>query len=406
MPPRYLKRKYPTRLKPCQERTVATCDLEPADGCCGVLPCKLCLEYEPYDSVIEYGSADFGASSWSGTVAGMTFVAYWERGYESGECEFVVVFNGEEVYRSDCYGGASCRDPGGEADVEVDYVAGTLRWSVYEPRELRLIDNPDTGCRDFFCGGCRCSCECLCVTITDVDNNVTNGELCDVSYECNAPTWAGTIGYSELSLTLARDEYGECIIVPTVDGVELEPTAAPGCGSMSAVFVDYSGNTIEVVCKQCSCVVECPCPCCPDCWSRVQTAVGGVLLAVAGEGGTDCGKPPGEGEGYEQEITFSCVDGNDVDNNVYAVFVSLSLTVRVYCDRAGEAWKAEYKSDATYQEWTEVAVTFACPSCSGVEPGGLVTGSFSFVAYDACETSGGMVTFPWNITIEITVECS
>lgn len=155
------------------------------------------------------------------------------------------------------------------------------------------------------------------------------------------------------------------------------------------------------------CCGDCPCPCCPDCWRRVVAAVGGILRAVAGPGGTDCGKPEGEdGGGYEQEITFSCVDANDINNNVYAVFISLSLTVRVYCNRDANNWKVEYKSLATGQEWTDTGVTFTCPSCSGVESGGLVTGTFSFVAYDGCETSGGVVSFPWNITIDITVECS
>ena len=406
MPPRYLRKSASTHLKKCKEFRIETCDTVKADGCCGVLPCKLCLEYETYADGISYGFAEFGSASWTGTVGGIAFTAYWERGYESGECEFVVIFGGEEVYRSDCYGGASCRDPSGSVETEIDYEAGTLTWSVHEPRELQLIDDPDTGCRTHFCGSCHCSCECLCVTITDTNNDLTTGELCDVAYTCDAPTWAGTVGYHELSLTLGRDEYGECIITPTVDGDELEPVASPGCGSMTATFTDYDGNVFEVACKECSCNVDCPCPCCPDCWSRVQTAVGGVLLAVAGEGGTDCGKPPGEGEGYEQEITFSCTDVNDETNNVYAVFVSLSLTVKVYCDRASENWKAEYKSDATGQVWTDTGVTFTCPSCAGVESGGLVTGSFSFVAYDGCETSGGPVTFPWNITIEITVECS
>jgi len=406
MPPRYLRKPASTHLKKCKEFRIGTCDTVKADGCCGVLPCKLCLEYETYADGVSYGSAEFGSASWTGTVGGIAFTAYWERGYESGECEFVVIFGGEEVYRSDCYGGASCRDPSGSVETEINYEAGTLTWSVHEPRELELIDDPDTGCRTHFCGSCNCSCECLCVTITDINNDAESGELCDVAYQCDAPTWAGTIGYHELSLTLGRDEYGECIITPTVDGDELEPVAAPGCGSMSATFTDYDGNIYEVTCKECSCNVPCPCPCCPDCWSRVQTAVGGVLLAVAGEGGTDCGKPPGEGEGYEQEITFSCVDGNDVNNNVYSVFVSLSLTVRVYCDRDAENWKVEYKSDATGQVWTDTGVTFTCPSCAGVESGGLVTGTFTFVAYDGCETSGGPVTFPWNITIEITVECS
>jgi hypothetical protein len=151
---------------------------------------------------------------------------------------------------------------------------------------------------------------------------------------------------------------------------------------------------------------DCPCPCCPDCWRRVLTAVGGILTAVAGEGGTDCGKPPGEGEGYEQEITFSCVDLADAVNNTYSVLVSLSLSVRLYCDRQAGNWKVEYRSDATGQVWTDTEVTFTCPACGDLPTGSLVTGTFSFVAYDECETSGGPVTFPWNITIEITVECT
>ncbi len=405
MPPRYLRKAASTRLKSCSERTVEACDTIPADGCCGVIPCKLCLEWEVEYEEIQHGSAEFSTASWTGTVGGHSFTAFWERNYD-GECEYVVTLGGEEVYRATCYEGASCRDPGGEVQVATAYLEGTLRWSKHEPRELHLIDDPDAGCRDHFCGSCRCSCECVCVTITDPNNGTESGELCDVAYPCDAPTWAGRVGYYDLSLTLGRDQYGECIITPTVDGLELAPVSAPGCGAMSATFTDYDGNTYEVACKECSCNVPCPCPCCPDCWSRVQTAVGGVLLAVAGEGGTDCGKPPGEGEGYEQEITFSCTDVNDETNNVYAVLVSLSLTVKVYCDRDAENWKVEYKSDATGQVWTDTGVTFACPSCAGVEPGGLVTGTFAFVAYDGCETSGGPVTFPWNITIEITVECS
>ena len=96
MPPRYLKRKYPTRLKPCQERTVAACDTVPTDQCCGVIPCKLCIEWESYDGDIFYGSAEFDTSSYTGTAGDGMFVAYWERN-ESNECEFIVTFDGVEV---------------------------------------------------------------------------------------------------------------------------------------------------------------------------------------------------------------------------------------------------------------------------------------------------------------------
>lgn len=156
---------------------------------------------------------------------------------------------------------------------------------------------------------------------------------------------------------------------------------------------------------ECCTCIDCPCPCCPDCWRRVISSVTGILVATAGEGGTDCGKPPGEGSDYLQEIGFSCVDLISAANNTYSVFVALSLSVRLYCDMANSNWKVEYKSDATNQVWTDTGVTFICPSCGDEPAGSLVTGEFSFVAYDACDTSGGPVIFPWNITITITVEC-
>ena len=268
MPPRYLRKASPTRLKPCQERTFEACETAPTDQCCGVIPCKLCLEWEVYGDAIAYGSADFGTSSWTGTVGGGSFVAYWERNTYD-ECEFVVTFDGEEVYRATCYEGASCRNPAGEVSASIGYDEGTLRWSVYEPRELALIDDPDTGCRDFFCGTCRCTCDCLCVTITEPDGNIIQGELCTSSYPCDAPVWEGTLGYYDLSIALGRDEYtGECIISLTANGEEPEPVFVTGCADMSASVTLYDGTIISVRCKQCSCGetdnTECcdgrPCP--------------------------------------------------------------------------------------------------------------------------------------------------
>lgn len=263
MPPRYLKRSSPTRLKPCQERTVATCDAVPADQCCGVIPCGLCIEWETaYD--IAQSSATFSTSSWTGTVGGISFVSYWERN-ESGECEYVVIFGGYEVYRANCYEGASCRNPAGEVETTVGTETGTLSWSVYEPRELELIDDPETGCRDFLCDSCRCSCDCLCVVITEYGGDVIRGEICDIAYSCDPPTWAGAVGYYELSLTLGRDQYGNCIITPTVDGVEMDAVAAPGCGSMAATITTPGGDTIQVDCKRCSCEQATPEDVCNPC---------------------------------------------------------------------------------------------------------------------------------------------
>ena len=256
MPPRYLRKQYPTRLKPCQERSIDTCDTEPTDSCCGVIPCKLCLEWQTYSGTV-YGHADFGTSTWSGSVGGGTFTAYWQRNYLSGECEFIVFFNEEEVYRAACYEGASCRNPAGSADAVIGYEEGTLRWSVYEPRELELIDDPETGCRDFFCDECRCTCERLCVDVSEVIAydfvDTYSGEIANTAYQCDPPVWEGTVGNFDLSLALARDEYGRCVIVPTVDGVEQAPVLAPGCANMTSTIVLEGGSQISVRCKLCDC---------------------------------------------------------------------------------------------------------------------------------------------------------
>jgi formylglycine-generating enzyme required for sulfatase activity len=181
-----------------------------------------------------------------------------------GECEYIVTLDDEEVYRATCYEGASCRNPSGDVHVSTAYLEGTLRWSKFDPRELALIVDPDTGCRDFFCGDCRCSCDCLCVTIVEPDGNVIRGELCTACYPCDAPVWEGTLGYYDLSIALGRDEYtGECIITLTANGEEQDPVFVTGCADMSASVTLYDGTVISVVCKQCSCSAVST-ACCPD----------------------------------------------------------------------------------------------------------------------------------------------
>jgi len=259
MPPRYLRRASPTRLKPCQERMIEACNNVSADQCCGVIPCTLCIEWQTaYDTY--QASATFGTSSWTGTLNGISFTAYWERNVE-GVCEFVVFFGGYEVYRATCYEGASCRNSSGEATATVGTDSGTLSWSVYEPRELALIDDPDTGCRDFFCGSCRCSCRALCISVREVIYSdfvdTYSGQIADVSYsDCDPPVWAGTVGNFEIHLVLGRDSYGNCIVTPTVDGLELEPVAVTGCADMSGTVELYGGSSFTFRCKQCSCVEE------------------------------------------------------------------------------------------------------------------------------------------------------
>lgn len=252
MPPRYLKPASSTRLKPCSEFTVEACDTAPADQCCGALPCTLCLELEIYGEATTYGTATFGGSSWNGTVGGLAFVSYWERNYLSGECEYVVTLDGEEVYRATCYEGASCRNPGGSVGVTIGYDAGTLTWTKHDPLPLPLTIDPDTGCNDFFCDSCRCTCDALCVELIDSFGAFMQGELGNVSYSCDPPVWEGTVGGLYLSLALGRDADGRCIITATVDGNEQDAVFAPGCGEMSAVIDLYGISQITVFCKGCS----------------------------------------------------------------------------------------------------------------------------------------------------------
>lgn len=262
MPPRYLRQPYPTRLKHCSEFMVEACDEVPADGCCGVLPCKLCLEFEVYGEESQAGSADFADNMWTGTVAGATFVSYWERN-EYGVCEYIVEIDGEEVYREHCGNGASCRDPSGSISITIGYDEGILTWSKYEPRELKPITDPDTGCTTFFCGNCRCSCRTMCIDVSEVlpygygeddSTDTYSGELPDVSTDdCDPPVWEGTVGSYFFSLTLGRDDYGNCILTPIIDDVELEPVAVTGCKDMTATFELEDGSAFTVRCKQCNC---------------------------------------------------------------------------------------------------------------------------------------------------------
>ena len=256
MPPRYLKPASSTRLKPCSEFMVEACDLAPADQCCGALPCALCLELETYADGISYGTATFGGSTWTGTVGGHDFVSYWERNYLSGECEYVVTLDAEEVYRATCYEGASCRNPGGSVGVTIGYDAGTLTWTKHDPRPLALIVDPDTGCNDFFCGTCRCTCRALCVEVAEVIAygfvDTYSGELSDSSYDdCDPPVWSGTIGNFEISLALDRDDYGNCVIRATANGEEVT-ISVTGCEDLSGTVELYDGSSFTFRCKDCN----------------------------------------------------------------------------------------------------------------------------------------------------------
>ena len=283
-------RKKENRLLKCAERTSDTCDPTETDGCCAVIPCEYCLEMDVYGEPVRYGLASFSETHWSGDVDGFSVIMYWERGYASGECEFVVEFNGEEVYRKSCYEGQSCRDSSDSAEVQAGYESGTLSWIRVEPVPLPHVVDPNTGCKTWFCGECECTCECLCVTVI-TDTFQCKGEACNIGYECEGPTWQGSIPCGslteyEVSVSLTRDEYdGGCIISGSFDTVlyqelvveqpgedpvivrvevsreqtELEAQVVSDCSQIFAEWEFYDGTVIRVACKTCDCdlVLDC-----------------------------------------------------------------------------------------------------------------------------------------------------
>ena len=266
MGPMYWMPQAPTRLRKCSERQTNSCDTTETDGCCAIIPCDLCLEFFVTPSTYSRGEAPFAVSGWSGTIAGATFLGYWEQDYQTGECEFVVAINGLVVYRKSCYEGADCRDPGDSTTVTIGESSGTLTWSVFESRPLEYIQDPDTNCRTYYCDDCDCSCEELCVDVREMLEfgfiDTYSGTISNTAYDCEPPLWEGTIGSFALSLALGRDEYGRCIITPTVNSVEQVSVLAPGCSAMTATIVLEDGSEIDVRCKRCDCgsdIVDCLC---------------------------------------------------------------------------------------------------------------------------------------------------
>ena len=140
MGPMFWRPGAPSKLRKCSEFRSDSCDITETDGCCAVIPCTYCLDWN--GSYSDTGIATWTGTGWSGTVNGWTVLLYWERGYESGECEFVVTVDGVEVYRNDCYGGQSCRESSDTVAAEIDGQAGTLTWTKFEPRPLEYIDDP------------------------------------------------------------------------------------------------------------------------------------------------------------------------------------------------------------------------------------------------------------------------
>jgi len=256
------------RVKKCSERRVDTCDHDATDDCCEVIACTYCLVWQEYGEPDQYGTAVWTGNSWEGSVGPISFRGFWERGYETGECEFVVEANGEEVYRKGCYEGQSCRDSSDETEVSIPYIDGTLSWNKDLKRPLPHVTDYGTTCKRRWCGDCECTCRCLCVTVTDPDGSVSTGMLCDTGYECDGPVWSGTIGGIHIDISLEADEYdNSCFLLIGTDYEEFEHDVTD-CTSISFSFEMYDGTLVEGACKTCEeCeadeppVVVCePCP--------------------------------------------------------------------------------------------------------------------------------------------------
>ena len=306
------------KLKKCSERRIPTCDQDATDDCCEVVACTYCLIWETYGENPEYGTATFTGNSWEGSVGPISFKAFWERGYQSGECEFVVEANGEEVYRKSCYEGQSCRDSSDEASVSIPYAEGTLGWSKDLKRPLPHVTDYGTTCKRRWCGDCECTCECLCVTVVDGYTGATSkGEICDSGYECTGPVWAGTVGDVELSISLEADAYDRsCFLAISADGEDFNQDVID-CTDISFSIEMYDGTIIEGRCKNCSCERFCePCPD-PDVYPVLTVSV--YPIAFCNVDPVDVvvtfneisqswsGSGPWSGTGDEISIILSCV---------------------------------------------------------------------------------------------------
>jgi hypothetical protein len=269
MGPEFWKPDKPSRLKKCSEFVSPACNPVATEGCCAVIPCSYCLTWDPYTGSTVYGTAEWNGTGWTGTIAGRAFVGFWEVGYESGECEFVVTLSGTEIYRVDCYGGQSCRDSSDSVATTIAEITGTLTWTKILHRPLEYEIDADTYCVRHFCGSCECSCLTLCATIIGADCCETRFLMSDVSYPCDGPEWYGSgmcgVTPYEATIRLTRRDYdGACILSGSVNGAELDEVELTACIGWTYTWTLYGGDVITVVCDDCDCdtTVACATGCC------------------------------------------------------------------------------------------------------------------------------------------------
>lgn len=254
MGPEFWKQDKETRLKKCSEKSLTCNDSETnTDGCCSVIACKYCVTWEEYGEPTVSDKTNSGDGMWQATPGGIEFAMWWERDPYTGDCELVVTFDNDEVYRKSCYEGQSCRDSSDFVEVDLPYLEGTLTWTKDLQRPLPNIRDYQTNCIRQLCSDCTCTCECFCVSVVKAyDCSTTLGEICDTAYDCDKPVWSGTVGEYAIEVSLDDD----CGLLATVDGVvyavEIEPYTSL-CDNFQATITLADDTVITLRCKECQC---------------------------------------------------------------------------------------------------------------------------------------------------------
>lgn len=253
------------RFKKCDQLHTEPCDITATDQCCAVIPCSLCLRWEVYGEPDVGGIAayDRDFNKWRGGFGTTQFEAYWQRNYQTNECEFIVELNGVVVAVRTC-ADLSCRNPGGNQSLTINYDHGILYWEVYERRTLPRSVGYD-GCPTFFCGTCECTCKTLCVTIRAAIYGSTftlDGQaFVRGTAECDAPVWSGSVdvalgGLREsiyVEFIMYRDDQtGDCLLGGSARGEHLIPQRMQAC-DVGATFELSDGTVIIAKCFACTC---------------------------------------------------------------------------------------------------------------------------------------------------------
>lgn len=238
----------PRRVKKCSERFTDSCDPTETDGCCSIIPCGYCLLLERYGEDDLIGEATFDGSQWYGTVGGNVFQSYWESAY--GQCEFVVLFNAEEVSRDPCYGAVSCKDASGSAGVTIGYDDWTLTWTKQENRPLPHVT--EDGCVKHWCGSCNCVCPELRVELSGAGMSGREKLTEYAQDDCDGPVWTGTVDGHAIVVRLEADQYtNECLLTGSIDGDEFDAVAITDCAAIDETIALYGGGAISISCAVC-----------------------------------------------------------------------------------------------------------------------------------------------------------